>query len=234
VQSISRVVKGFSDPQADLPGHGIFLAYCYCSASHRMAWQRSTLIESFGILSTRAELSTNARIVIAILVGVPLLGMLLTMYWYDRALLFLPPAYTNLRPPVSGLLFIVILVAFSMGSWLDEALAPKYPTRWFRWLVLKPLGAVMCTGIIVSAPLGYICMAALLFGSDTEQVARVVRIQENQARKGCDQRATLSMMSVEKEICIAGLYSGASPVAAQEVTVSGRRTSLAFVVQGIK
>jgi hypothetical protein len=207
VQSIGRVVKGFQIRKPTCPGMGFF--WHIATVPLHTVWRGSDppLIESFGILSTRAELSTNARIVIAILVGVPLLGLLLTMYWYDRAVLFLPPAYTNLRAPVSGLLFIVILIAFSMGSWLDEALAPKYPTRWFRWLVLKPLGAGMCTGIIVSAPLGYICMAALLFGSDTEQVARVVRIQENQARKGCDQRATLSMMSVEKEICIADLYT---------------------------
>jgi len=107
----------------------------------------------------------------------------------------------------------------------------RYPTRWVRWLFINPLITVITAGAIVVAPRGWLAAGTWAFGTpQAPLVAKVISVEQFRARKGCDQHATLSLLSVQATICLADHYVGAPLRTDQEVFVSGKASFTGFFI----
>jgi hypothetical protein len=107
----------------------------------------------------------------------------------------------------------------------------RYPTPWVRWLFINPLIIVIAAGAIVTAPRGWLAASTWAFGApQAPLVAKIISVEQFRARKGCDQHATLSLLSVQATICLADHYVGAPLRTDQEVFVAGKASFTGFFI----
>lgn len=169
-------------------------------------------------------------IVLAAMVFV-LLGSFMQLVVGSRFLFFFAPQYNH----AGWWTFLCLLPVFAILTLTNERftghIRARYPTRWVRRLFMYPLAIALFAGMVVVAPLGWLAAASWAFGNESNLVpARVVSVEEYRPRRGCNQRATLSILSTEATVCLADHYSGLPLKAYQEVAVNGRVISFGFFI----
>lgn len=139
----------------------------------------------------------------------------------------------------AGVAFLLLLPAcaallLTRPSYTAES-QRRSPTPWVRWLFVHPLMIAITAGAIAVAPRGWLAAGTWAFGMpQAPLVARVISIEQFSVRKGCNQRTTLSLLSVKATICLADHYVGPPLTTDQEVLVSGKATFTGFLIGDFK
>ena len=166
-------------------------------------------------------------------IGIVVSGLLAFLFLRSRLILTWPTRYANVQGLLFALLFMVLILVVSMSKRIDDSLAVRYPTKWLRWFVMKPLVAAVMAGSVLAAPAGWIGLGTWAWGTDTRVPGRVVTVEALRSAKGCDQHATLAIQRVEKKVCLADHYVGVELAAGQVLDVQLRSTSLGIIIGDI-
>ncbi|WP_291506071.1 hypothetical protein [Acidovorax sp.] len=159
------------------------------------------------------------------------LGAFLDLVQGGRFVLFYSAQYTQ-----AALVAFLFLLPACAGLLLTQPrftthMQWRYPTLWVRWLFIYPLITVIAAGAIVVAPRGWLATGTWAFGiPQAPLVAKVISVEQFRTRKGCDQHATLSLLSVQATICLADHYVGTPLSTDQEVFVSGKTSFAGFFI----
>jgi len=178
--------------------------------------------------SSTSPLTRAAVLTVFIFVS---LGAFLDLVQGGRFVFFYSAQYTQ-----AALVAFLVLLPACAGLLLTQPrfiahMQWRYPTPWVRWLFLNPLITVIAAGAIVVAPRGWLVAGTWAFGiPQAPLVAKVISVEQFSARKGCDQRATLNLLSVQVTICLADHYVGAPLRTDQEVLVSGKASLTGFLI----
>lgn len=169
--------------------------------------------------------------IVLVVLAFVLLGSFMQLVAGSRFVFFFASQYKHAGWWVFLCLLPVFAILMLTKERFTSQLRARYPTRWFRWLFMYPLTVALLAGMVVVAPLGWLAAAVWAFGNESASVpARVLSVEEYRSRKGCDQHATLSILSTEATICLADHYTGMALKANQEVAVSGQALSFGFFI----
>lgn len=133
-------------------------------------------------------------------------GALLLYNLADRFVFYYAETYTKISLWSMFLLWpFVVYLMLRRGNRAERARSE--PISWQRNLVAMPLTAALIVGVFFAAPLGWLFAGAIWHGGSVHHVsATAVEVENYARRKGCNQSATLELLSVHKKTCLDHLY----------------------------
>jgi hypothetical protein len=164
-----------------------------------------------------------------------MVGALFLHIFADRFVFHYAEVYTRIS--LWSLLLFTPFVLYRMKRTRSfaENLAKKYPTTWIRSWVMMPLTAAMLVGVFFAAPLGWLFAAAAWYGGPVHHVnTTAAKVGTYAQRKGCDQSATLRLVSVDKETCLDNLYSPSTMREGQLLNIGTTVFPFGFLIVSIE
>lgn len=160
-------------------------------------------------------------------------GFFLLMHFGELFVFHYAEPYRNIVMLLTVLL--APIVCYRLGqSLFDDELSKRHPTAWIRKGILLPLTAIVVVVFPLTAPLGWLFAGVAWLDGATQQVpATAIEVQPYSSRKGCDQFATLRLLSVEKETCLDYLYPRSAMRRGQPLTVIVRTVPFGFLIVSI-
>lgn len=178
---------------------------------------------------------TSAQKVAVIAIVVVVVGALLELE-IGRGFIFAKAdVYRSIATWVfAGLFPITTIVTYHLLK--GKEFSNSFLSRW----IIKPfaflVGALMLSGCIVMAPLGYMALAGVLLpGEHVEMDAKVFSMGLfSESSRSCDQRATLQLAWSSAEICLENRVVGKIPRVNDEVVLRGRLTVFGIYIDEIE
>ena len=160
-------------------------------------------------------------------------GVFLLMHFGELFVFHYAEPYRNLV-----ILLTVVLapfVCYRMGRPPFAArLAKKYPTALIRKGILMPIMAVLVVAVPLVAPLGWLFAGVAWSNGATQSVpAMAVEVEAYRERKGCNEFATLRLLSVEKRTCLDFRYPRSAMRRGQHLAVVVRAVPFGFLIMSI-
>ena len=131
--------------------------------------------------------------------------------------------------PVVLVPVVIFLMAFSRA--FTKELAKKYPTTWLRNGIVIPLWALMAVGLFLAGPLGWFVAVMAWSGGPVQHVgATAIEVRPYSRAKGCDQSATLRILSVDEKTCLDGLYPPGAMRPGEQLDVGITVSPIGFLI----
>ncbi len=163
-----------------------------------------------------------------------IVGLFSFVFFDDRFVFYFAASYAKI-----SMLFVLLCTPFVL-YWMLRAcnmrsqLAKTFPTGWIRNWVMMPLMAAVSTSVFVVAPLGWLFAGAAFYGGAVNQVsATAIQVGTYSRRKGCNQSATVRMVSVDKKTCLDNLYPTTTMREGQQLVASITMFPFGFLISSI-
>lgn len=177
---------------------------------------------------------TTAQNVAIATIIVALVGALLEMRIGEGFVFARADEYRAIATWVFAGLFPVTTIV-TYHSLKGKEFSNSFLSRWIIKQFAFLIGALMLSGFIVMAPLGYMALAGVLMpGEHVEMDARVTSVERFSKSKHCDQRATLQVAWASAEICLENRVVGKIPRVNDEVVLRGKLTVFGIYIDEIE
>lgn len=102
------------------------------------------------------------------------------------------------------------------------------------WMISLPICIAAFVGVAFAGTLGWFFAASAWYGGAVHHVsATATEVESYSRRKGCDQRATLQLESVDKKACLDGLYPPSAMRTGQALDIGIVRFPYGFLIVSI-
>ena len=161
-------------------------------------------------------------------------GFLLLMHFSELFVFHYAEPYRNLVILITVVLAPFVFYRLSHSTFADE-LAKKHPTAWIRKGISLPVMAVLAVVLPLVAPLGWLFAGVAWSNDVTQRVqAMAIEVRPYSKGKGCDQFATLRLLSIEKETCLDYRYPRSAMRRGQHLSVGIRTVPFGFLIVSIE
>jgi hypothetical protein len=141
----------------------------------------------------------------------------------------MPWIFVVLLPVFAFLLFVINRANRSYQQ-------DRFPTWWVRTLVVFPLTVVLCSGVVLIAPLGWAALFGIALGTSTDTLEGRVLIvgRISTSSKGCRQTDKIEARGASANICVDGRTSEPVLNEGDTVLLSGRTSPLGVYIESIR
>ena len=154
------------------------------------------------------------------------LGRHFVFYYADR--------YYAVAPGIFLLLLFFGVVRLKRNVSARAFFRRRYPTTWFRFILLYPLSLALGAAVTLSAPLGWV--AAYTWAAGTQMDAGIGQIlsvgEFRPASRGCDQRGELQLQNQVAAVCLEGV----APIplnSGSQATIAGKQSHFGVLVVSV-